>query len=453
MPLPSTPQSRSYIHSPEVQAFLDWLAPRWHVPDRLTHCVVDRRSGKERHFSSLLDACQKYEWKGRDLSQTREILGPLSQRLRRAVAQGNESATAEACKAVLSWGGVSPGNDTWVQDHRLDLATDLQRDRDRLLEARDLDQLARFNSGFSKIYSMLMDGLIIYDSRVGAALGDLVIRYAECKGLTQVPSALRFPWDSPKEERSARNPKNRDPSRGGLRLTRIHRDESRARWALRASWLLEALQVHPESTDSTLTALPKGSLDDRTRTLEAGLFMWGYDLPRGAPSQHSATPTTRPKAQRQSGLSPIEESPSPTTRGGPAKGRAFRWEYIPEKGANGSLVVRVGSEPLHIYPLEEVLRILEALYLRFGQDYFPLANNVATMPKGTERDGLGMTIFVQPGSSTTHAQGASYLGVVFESLGLTEWNGQFRGIAWRLLREPPHTVASLRALVRAGVSP
>ena len=37
------------------------------------------------------------------------------------------------------------------------------------------------NSGFTKIYSLYIDDFIIYDSRVGAALGFLVRCYCEEK--------------------------------------------------------------------------------------------------------------------------------------------------------------------------------------------------------------------------------------------------------------------------------
>ncbi len=73
---------------------------------------------------------------------------------------------------------------------------------------------------------------------------------------------------------------------------------------------------------------------------------------------------------------------------------------------------------------------------QFRSGWFPLGNNVAKMPKGTEKPGLGMTIFrIRP--VTMHAQASSYLGVVFEQIGLATWNGKCTGIKWRLNGKVP----------------
>lgn len=49
----------------------------------------------------------------------------------------------------------------------------------------------KMNSGFSKIYSLLVDDFIMYDSRVAAALCLLVRRFCEAKGLNEVPGSLK----------------------------------------------------------------------------------------------------------------------------------------------------------------------------------------------------------------------------------------------------------------------
>ncbi len=36
----------------------------------------------------------------------------------------------------------------------------------------------------------------------------------------------------------------------------------------------------------------------------------------------------------------------------------------------------------------------------------------------------------------THAQGASYLGVVLEKIGVLEWNGTKKRIQWRIIKMP-----------------
>lgn len=68
----------------------------------------------------------------------------------------------------------------------------------------------------------------------------------------------------------------------------------------------------------------------------------------------------------------------------------------------------------------------------FGDNYFPLANNVVRLANRTERRGLGMIIREQANATDLHAQGASYLGVVLEEAGYFQWNGRNNGIAWRI---------------------
>ena len=63
----------------------------------------------------------------------------------------------------------------------------------------------------------------------------------------------------------------------------------------------------------------------------------------------------------------------------------------------------------------------------FGEQWFPLANNVEKMYRGTERTGLGMAIYQLRPGDTFHAQGSSYLGVVLEEVDILDWNGKSWG--------------------------
>ena len=72
-----------------------------------------------------------------------------------------------------------------------------------------------------KIYSLLCDDCVIYDGRVGAALGLLTRQFCEATGHTEVPSALEFAFGTPKEARNTKNTKMRDPSHGPQRWPRF----------------------------------------------------------------------------------------------------------------------------------------------------------------------------------------------------------------------------------------
>ncbi|MEX2430813.1 MAG: hypothetical protein WD645_02705 [Dehalococcoidia bacterium] len=127
-----------------------------------------------------------------------------------------------------------------------------------------LDAVRHMNSGFSKIYSLLLKGFPIYDSRVASALGSLVQAYCKEAGLQTVPVALAFGLP-PSQGRA-----NRDPSDGLLRFRPLWYGAPRqyAISNLMAAWLLGVLAHHG----------PFGELpaERGLLALESALFMIGY---------------------------------------------------------------------------------------------------------------------------------------------------------------------------------
>ena len=127
-----------------------------------------------------------------------------------------------------------------------------------------------------------------------------------------------------------------------------------------------------------------------------------------------------------------------TTRGSEKKAKQFKWWFEPDrKMVMIEKMVIKNENPLHhSYSVEEIRAILGRLDHDFGGEWFPLANNVALLGKGTEKMGLGRAILEQGKRSVRHAQGASYLGVVLEECGYLVWNEKHWGIKWRIDR--PH---------------
>ena len=136
------------------------------------------------------------------------------------------------------------------------------------------------------------------------------------------------------------------------------------------------------------------------------------------------------------------------TRGSPQKRKRFWWWW------NGTLhICRENRNRQHDeFSIAELERILEDLEGQFRSGWFPLANNVAKMPNGTEKPGLGMTIFRIRPEDTMHAQASSYLGVVFEQIGLATWNRKSWGIEWRLNGKVPTGDELAGLLARGRVS-
>lgn len=132
------------------------------------------------------------------------------------------------------------------------------------------------NAGFTKIYSLLLEGLPIYDGRVGAALGYLARLYCEDAALEATPRALRFAWGIAKGTKPGDARKNRNPSSGAIRLPAFRADvRQHTRCNLMAAWLLSDL-----SGEGSFGELPP---DRRMRAMESALFMIGFELPLGAP--------------------------------------------------------------------------------------------------------------------------------------------------------------------------
>ena len=138
------------------------------------------------------------------------------------------------------------------------------------LDSGDNFDNIHMNAGYTKIYSLLLDNFIIYDGRVGAALGLLVRFFLEENHYDSIPQSLNFAFGLPKishankQELLKRNPSNHRFVFGALANNSKRHIENN----IRANWLLNKVTV--ESNFST-TSNP-------LRSLEAALFMIGYDV-------------------------------------------------------------------------------------------------------------------------------------------------------------------------------
>ena len=126
------------------------------------------------------------------------------------------------------------------------------------------------NSGFTKIYSLLMDNFVIYDSRVGAALGLIIKEFLTEKNILKIPKELNFAYGNARPTKGDNNTKNkRNPSTetykfSVLRNNNIHHTINN----IKANWLLR------EIADNSIFKQEENPI----RTLEAALFMIGYSV-------------------------------------------------------------------------------------------------------------------------------------------------------------------------------
>jgi hypothetical protein len=281
---------QTYLARPHVSQFTDWLAAELDSESRFAHEYVDRRSGEQWSCTSLFDAFTRYRWNHPGNSRLAFNPGNCSMSNGLALAalrkdleniKGNDRRAVDASLDVMSWGGVSACNASWLKANKDGLA-DLLKTVQTSMDAGDelapvlRSKQLRFNSGMTKVYSLLCKNFVIYDSRVAAALGWLVVKYCQSQGLLKVPEALCFPWAAAKEAPNATAPKCRNPGIGNLHFKGLRSGAHHALWNLRANWVLSAVLAHPAAKTSPFHSV--ASPHDPMRALEAALFMIGYDL-------------------------------------------------------------------------------------------------------------------------------------------------------------------------------
>ncbi len=264
----------AYLNDAHVRDFLAWAAPLVEGKRPLRHSL---KPG-EWHCETLFEAYRCYKWPftchlpeqpepfyGHSYQDTVFVLDTLCGQLNES-KETDEKRFREAAIAVFHWGGGGVRqNERRLSE--LDLCQ-LTKSADLLdPEQADLSRLREvspMNSGFSKLYSLLIDGFPIYDSRVACALASLVRLFCEERGCKEVPEQLRFTIP-PTQSNAPRN-----PSSGNLKFPTIRWDDKQryAQANVRAAWLLGALSKNP----------PFSNCADSLRALQSAMFMVGYKV-------------------------------------------------------------------------------------------------------------------------------------------------------------------------------
>jgi len=276
-----------YVRS--VSPFIDYLAGIW--LSGFSHSYLIRmRQWKEHNRSdqwsceSLCDARNQYWWHG-TYSKAKSKLGLYKSAWLKAVARGDNVRAKAVVQCVFRWGGVlyQGENRVSVRNHP-DFIQWMNQAKHQLLCGDDTVPNFRkaggykMNSAYTKAYAVMDDRLIIYDGRVGAALGLLACRYLS--GLSSTSSStsatvdfslIKFPWGSERksgERYVSAASSERNPSTASYSFPQLRNDNRQhAIWAVRASWLVEALgRKIRETIDPSVT----------NRDIEAALFMVGY---------------------------------------------------------------------------------------------------------------------------------------------------------------------------------
>jgi len=275
-----------YCNSLEIQNFIKWVNPFLDTPNSFNHSYHMEKYNIKWECNSLYSAVEGYYWPfrlkdpitnsiitGDSFIDNNNVLFKLAFNLEKSINQNNLEYCQKFCIALLEWGGVSAYNKETILemgDELCDYLKEVQLELSKLqINANDCNFI-KINSGFSKIYSLIVNNFIIYDGRVGSAICLLVREFCKDNHIDKIPKNLLFAWSRGKSV----NPEHynrRNPSYNNLIFPELNHTNY-LKCNIKASWLLDLII---NSNDSKFSRLDERL---RLRALEAALFMVGYKV-------------------------------------------------------------------------------------------------------------------------------------------------------------------------------
>jgi hypothetical protein len=278
-----------FVSDYHVNGFIQWIAPRMDAPGSLRHSYLLKKRRELWECDSIYSAFENYSWdfsffslianeqaNGNTFQDTQTITNMISQHLKDGLKDNDSTTCKNCCLDILKWGGVKRHNDIKISDLGDSLSNYLADVNTKLRSDRSSDEYYSedifINSGFTKIYSLFVDDFIMYDGRVGAALGLLVRMYCAENNLACIPDSLRFAWGRGKESQYANSECNRrNPSSEKYVFPELLNNPQRhLECNIRANWLLKEITLRTTSKFNNLRT------EDQTTALQSALFMIGY---------------------------------------------------------------------------------------------------------------------------------------------------------------------------------
>ena len=269
-----------YLADEHVAGFTQWAAQLVTGESGMKHQWKSR--GTDLRCSTLHEALEIYWWpdnrNGLDRRATAQRLQEFRNTFREIAivdSRAKQERFVDNAGAVIRWGRIPPPRmliewRSMPPDRLQALIEDIRVQLDpHTADTDDLHGFRYMGSGFSKIYSMLIDGFPTYDSRVACALACLVRIYCKHRNIGHQPDA----------------PRPRIPPRRKPKSPRYHRCDhpringNRAAYAeanLKAAWLLQEMVRVPGKFGLVEGFAP-------VEALQHALFMVGCArLPDGA---------------------------------------------------------------------------------------------------------------------------------------------------------------------------
>jgi hypothetical protein len=252
----------------------EWVGNRHHsyaIPSRGKSSAWSRAVDGKWTAAGLADAASKYARSGKSFSENKAELDRLAADLQSAIYRNSSKDVCYILRAIMHWGGVDNKHRQkrtfeWIERNadeisdKLCSAVDLIKDEWASLDSFDGVDLI-MNSAMTNIVSLAdpEQKLVIYDGRIGGALGFFVARFAEEREIHQDDLADQLLFALDRETK-------RTPDKKRIRFPVLFgqaRDRCHALMVRRASQLI--WQVAKECQASP-------------REIEAALFMWGYNV-------------------------------------------------------------------------------------------------------------------------------------------------------------------------------
>lgn len=193
-----------------------------------------------------------------------------------------------------------------------------------------------------------------------------------------------------------------------------------------ASWLLSEV-LRRANDDTVFNAVKSKAL----RSLEAALFMVGYDLPfssQPAPVEAGAVNHENKEAPH-SPVTVYLDSPSWTECYTTRHGNKFYYRFD-EDGIHAH-----NDKSRKSFTTDVINRLLNELAVQFGEESFPLANSATDVRRGESSSGVGTAYFTAT-NSRGNPPDCSKLAAVLEDLGIFIPARSPNG--WKLSQEVHH---------------
>ena len=273
-----------YLNQEIVASFVSYLAKLINGTEALAFAYrfhhrkapedFQQKFGLDGTAQTLEALFERYWWNKKYYDANAKILEDLQETICIALARHTIelSEVRSIVEKIMNWGlgpKAAAYNMAWA-DAQGERLPGLLLEGKKALESKDLNleifQRVRMNAGYTKVFSLLCNGIVIYDGRVGAALCWLVRQFLKTTAHTgPVPEGLNFRWAP------GMSPQNRNPAGDGFTFPRLAGGKSWAQANVHASWILDA------------TRLKSGALwcsgEEGLRKVEAAFFMLGYALP------------------------------------------------------------------------------------------------------------------------------------------------------------------------------